>query len=73
MAGFKSNKNSTSPNTNPNTKKSSSLNMSNEKLFETIRKRAYELYCKSGYQNGNDRNHWFEAERQVKKELGLTR
>lgn len=49
------------------------LNVKHEKTFEMIRKRAYELYCKKGYKNGNDRSDWFEAEKQVKRELGLPR
>ena len=53
--------------------KSSSLNVSNERLFESVRKRAYELYCKRGYKNGHDISDWVEAEKQVKKELGLSR
>ncbi len=61
MAVFKSNKNS------------SNLNVSNDKMFEAINKRAYELYCKRGFQHGKDKNDWFEAERQVKKELGLSK
>ena len=56
-----------------NNKKGTNLNMSNEKIQEIIKKRAYDLYCKRGYSHGNDRNDWYEAERQVKKELGLSR
>ena len=32
---------------------------------ESIRARAYQLYCESGYQNGHDLEHWLEAERQT--------
>ena len=32
---------------------------------ESIRARAYQLYCESGYQNGRDLEHWLEAERQT--------
>ncbi|PIR18411.1 MAG: hypothetical protein COV46_00140 [Deltaproteobacteria bacterium CG11_big_fil_rev_8_21_14_0_20_49_13] len=49
------------------------LNVTNERLFEAVRKRAFELYCKRGHSHGKDRNDWFEAERQVKKELGVSR
>lgn len=59
-------------NKNKNEKKNkSSLNISNDKLFELVKKRAYDMYCKRGFSHGNDRKDWFEAERQVKKELGL--
>jgi hypothetical protein len=34
-------------------------------LEQEIRERAYELFVKSGYQHGHDREHWLEAERQV--------
>lgn len=57
---------------NDNNKKST-LNVSNEKVFEAIRKRAYDLYCKRGYTNGNDMKDWLEAEKQVKREMGLSR
>jgi len=55
----------------PNAPRGNRLNISNDKLYETVRKRAYELYCKRGHQHGHDRNDWFEAEKQVKKEFGL--
>lgn len=54
-------------------KKGSSLNVSNEKVYEAIRKRAFELYCKRGHAHGNDMRDWFEAEKQVKRELGISR
>ena len=49
------------------------MNISNNKVFEAIQKRAYELYCKRGYKHGYDVTDWVEAERQVKRELGMTR
>ncbi|MBN1283410.1 MAG: DUF2934 domain-containing protein [Proteobacteria bacterium] len=49
------------------------LNVSDDKVYEAIRKRAYELYCKRGHANGNDMKDWLEAERQVKKEMNLAR
>lgn len=58
--------------TNPKQQRNT-LNITNERLFEAIRKRAFELYCKRGNSHGRDRNDWFEAERQVKKELELSR
>jgi hypothetical protein len=54
-------------------KKSSSLNVSNEKLYEMIKRRAYENYCKRGYSHGHDKEDWYIAEKQVKRELGLSR
>jgi hypothetical protein len=54
-------------------KATTSLNLSNEKVFEEIRKRAYELFCKRGASNGDDMRDWLEAEKQVKRELGMTR
>ncbi len=49
------------------------LNISDAKVYEAIRARAYELYCKRGYANGNDMKDWLEAEKQVKREMGITR
>lgn len=49
------------------------LNISNEKMFEAIRKRAYELYCKRGYSHGNDMNDWLQAEKEIKRQMGLMR
>lgn len=40
-----------------------------EELFSMIQQRAYGLYEKRGLANGNDLGDWFEAERQVRKEL----
>ncbi|MFA4875156.1 MAG: DUF2934 domain-containing protein [bacterium] len=59
---------------NPYEKKQGNvLNVSDPKVYEAIRKRAYELYCKRGYAQGNDMRDWLEAEKQVKRELGSTR
>ena len=55
------------------TQKSSAMNISNDKVFEAIRKRAYELYLKRGATHGSDQADWLEAERQVKRELNLSR
>lgn len=49
----------------------SALNISNDKLFELIKKRAYDIYCRKGHSHGHDMKDWLEAEKQVKKELGL--
>lgn len=48
-------------------KKGGSFNISDSKVLESIRKRAYEFYCKRGYTHGNDVTDWLEAEKQVKK------
>ena len=37
-------------------------------IVEQIQNKAYELYVKRGYTDGNDLKDWFEAERIVKKE-----
>lgn len=39
-------------------------------LQAKMQKRAYELYAKRSYNHGNDLADWFEAERQIKRELG---
>ncbi len=57
----------------PTEKRSSSLNISNPKVYEMIRKRAYDIYVRRGYSHGNDQHDWFEAERQVKREVGVSR
>ncbi len=38
---------------------------------EQIAERAWALWVKGGYQPGQDRENWFEAERQLKKEMGI--
>ncbi len=53
--------------------RSNAMNISNEKVFEAVRKRAYELYLKRGATHGSDQADWLEAERQVKRELNLSR
>ena len=35
---------------------------------EQIAVRAYELFVKSGYQNGHSEEHWLQAERELKRE-----
>jgi len=37
-----------------------------QKIQETIAKKAYELYEQSGRENGRDVEHWLEAEKLVK-------
>lgn len=58
---------------NPTEKRGSNLNILDPKVYEMIRKRAYDLYVKRGYSHGKDQHDWFEAERQVKREMGLSR
>ena len=36
-------------------------------LHRWIAKRAYELFEESGCVNGNDKDHWLEAEREVRE------
>ncbi|MEW6008751.1 MAG: DUF2934 domain-containing protein [Candidatus Omnitrophota bacterium] len=43
----------------------------NNDLQAKIAKRAYELYEKRGYSHGNDWSDWFEAERQIRREMRL--
>ncbi|MBU1007291.1 MAG: DUF2934 domain-containing protein [Candidatus Omnitrophica bacterium] len=45
--------------------------MDSSDLSSKIQQKAYSLYEKRGNSHGNDWNDWFEAECQVKKELGL--
>ena len=42
-------------------------------LQQLITRKAYEIYEKSSRVDGCDLEHWLEAERSVKKELGLQR
>jgi len=39
---------------------------SQEQLHQQIAERAYSLYERSGFQEGNELDHWLEAERQIK-------
>ncbi|MDO8803095.1 MAG: DUF2934 domain-containing protein [Elusimicrobiota bacterium] len=41
---------------------------SKEQLATQISAKAYELWEKQGRKNGNDRTHWFEAERIIKSQ-----
>ncbi|MBF0569242.1 MAG: DUF2934 domain-containing protein [Candidatus Omnitrophica bacterium] len=40
-------------------------------FIDRVQCRAYELFEKRGYYNGNDMGDWFEAERIVRAELGI--
>ena len=39
---------------------------SKEQLLTKVRAKAYEFWEKQGKKDGNDRAHWFEAEKAVK-------
>lgn len=41
--------------------------------FDQIAKRAYEKWCKRGKPQGSDKQDWFEAEAELKKEVGMVR
>jgi hypothetical protein len=41
--------------------------------YEQIAKRAYEKWCKRGKPQGGDRQDWFEAEAELKKEMATAR
>ncbi len=58
---------------NQTEKRSSNLNILDPKVYEMIRKRAYDIYARRGHAHGNDQHDWFEAERQVKRELSLSK
>lgn len=40
-------------------------------FLSKVQQKAYSIYEKRGYSHGGDWSDWFEAERQVKRELGL--
>ena len=40
-------------------------------LFSKIQQKSYEIYAKRGYSHGSDWKDWLDAEKQVKKELGV--
>lgn len=42
--------------------------VSKEQLMTKVKAKAYEFWEKQGRKNGNDRAHWFEAERIVKSQ-----
>lgn len=49
----------------------SAKTFSSSEINSMISKKAFELFKKRGLKHGNDRGDWFEAEKQVKRELGL--
>jgi hypothetical protein len=38
---------------------------------DQIARRAYEMWLKQGGRHGHDLHHWFEAEKELKAELGI--
>lgn len=47
-------------------KTSAKKSLSQDALYQTIQKKAYELFEKRGYSHGNDWQDWLEAERIVR-------
>ncbi|PIU57976.1 MAG: hypothetical protein COS89_02785 [Deltaproteobacteria bacterium CG07_land_8_20_14_0_80_38_7] len=45
------------------------LDITDPKVYEAIKKRAYELYCKRHHTHGNDMHDWLEAEKQIRREM----
>ena len=39
--------------------------------FDQVAKRAYEKWCKRGRPHGTDKQDWFEAEMELKKEMSM--
>jgi hypothetical protein len=51
--------------------KSTARSTKTHDLYSRVQEKAYKLYEKRGCFHGNDWADWFEAERQVKRELGI--
>lgn len=49
------------------------LDVSDPKVYEAIRQRAYELYCNRGRAEGNDMQDWLQAEKEIRREMGSMR
>ena len=47
----------------------SSTSIPQDQLTDMIRKKAYELYEKSGKKSGCDMNNWLEAERMIRQKI----
>jgi hypothetical protein len=45
--------------------------MTNAVPFDQVSKRAYEKWCKRGRPHGTDKQDWYEAEAEIKKEMGM--
>jgi hypothetical protein len=39
--------------------------------MDQVAKRAYEKWCKRGRPHGTDKQDWYEAEAELKKEMGM--
>ena len=48
------------------------MNRPSESRDETIARRAYELYCARGCEDGHDVDDWLSAEREVRVEASAT-
>ena len=49
-----------------------SQGMSNTQVpLDQVAKRAYEKWCKRGRPHGTDKQDWYEAEAEIKKEMGM--
>ena len=53
-------------------KKTKKATVSGEELQSHIALKAYSFYEQRGYTHGSDLGDWFEAERLVKEELGVS-
>jgi hypothetical protein len=48
------------------------MNPSLESTVASVARRAFELYCARGYQNGYDVEDWLQAERELRAERSPT-
>ncbi|MBF0330340.1 MAG: DUF2934 domain-containing protein [Candidatus Omnitrophica bacterium] len=46
-------------------------NVSQDDFWRRVENKAYEIYVSRGADHGDDQRDWFEAERQVRAELGM--
>ena len=53
------------------TKKSTQKNVQTENFIPIIEKRAYELYLKRGCSHGLHEQDWYEAEKEIMKNLDM--
>jgi hypothetical protein len=56
------------PRATPNASASASVQSMIEpaSFIESIQRRAFEIYCEHGYENGHDLDHWLRAESEVR-------
>ncbi|MBX3325061.1 MAG: DUF2934 domain-containing protein [Nitrospira sp.] len=59
-----------SPSVGPTNGRSEAHTEGQAHLHRQIAELAYVLYERSGFRNGNDLDHWLEAERQIKESRG---